>query len=122
MIILISLRKTSLSSETYPATVFAVFGSGIIWLHMYPTMIPATMAMKIHVVSFCDRMNIPSCFRVDCTRACFFLRRAHRDPPAGVEIIRGRRRGCACWHLGRDEPKPTPNVGLVARGFQQIRC
>ena len=52
MIILIRRRKMSVNSEIYPATVLADSGVGRSWLHIQPTAMPASMAKRIHVVSF----------------------------------------------------------------------
>jgi hypothetical protein len=51
MIILMRRRKMSVTSEMYPATVFASSGVAIVTLSIQPTMMPATIPMKIHVVS-----------------------------------------------------------------------
>ncbi|TMG97743.1 MAG: hypothetical protein E6H71_08015 [Betaproteobacteria bacterium] len=59
IIILMSRRKMSVTSEIYPATVLADSGVGNSSWHIQPTPMPATIPMRIHVVSLLFIASLP---------------------------------------------------------------
>src|SRR5882672_11303294 len=119
MIILINRRKMSVNSEMYPAVIFADSGVGSSSWHMKPTPMPASIPMKIQVVSFiCPSLRFRSCVPSPLRKHRFDLSGPQRHALADLEaraVAPLDRASLARVHLHGDLVRALPDLRLHLR-------